>query len=166
MKYIVILFAVVMSGCGVSNFEIVSTSQQLVASKSYLPSLFSDAVAPLSKETFECEVPQELSVYQGNAGNHTAVIRFNQVLGEISCTYRGGSSQSNPNSQAQYDLGLKYILQSCVATGGAAAPNGRLVKLAANDTDKVVSLRINNGATNFGPTGAMGTVVCNAKVEE
>lgn len=88
-------------------------SVSLVASRTYSPSVWTDAVAdPATPLTFA--VPAALTVTDGNAGNKRASLSFSLAGGSVvTCDYDGGSPVAHPVDPADVAAGLQYVLDAC-----------------------------------------------------
>jgi len=82
------------------------------------------------------EVPGRLPVTLGNASNGTAVLTYRDGSGAlVTCTYRGGSSTAEPDTDLERARGRYYVLQSC--------SNGKLG--GQTDTATQWDLQVNGG---------------------
>jgi|GEM_PF-5307668 len=84
----------------------------LEASKTYSPSTWFHDERNLDRPV-AFAVPAELPVTVGNAGNHTATLRFRRGGDIATCEYRGGADQAHPSGDVQIEKGLRYLLRSC-----------------------------------------------------
>jgi hypothetical protein len=121
------------------------------AAKTYSPSRNYDAVfelGALADVVVPLTLPIDTSAYAnaatpwnlsaGNSGNHEARILFSTPSGEVTCTYRGGSSQSHPSGATQLALARQYQFRAC--SNGTAAGG----TIAATN----VTVRVDNGDSN------------------
>ncbi len=121
----------------------------LTARKEYGPSTWFDG------EYFFCtestwELPDALTVTEGNSGNHRARLMYHEGEDTVTCVYQGGSSQSKPTGE-QVALGLEYNkFIGCWYNIDTAFPSGTPdVELEPGDefTTNYIWLHIDNGAT-------------------
>ncbi len=118
-----------------------------VARKTYNPGTWYDVSFSLAKSVY-VEVPAELPVILGNAGNHRAWLYITDSMGnKDTITYRGGSSQAHPVGSVQIAKGLKYHFNK--GSNGLVA--GSIVDAVA------VRLRI-NGSWRHGETNVALTL--------
>ncbi|QQS58657.1 S-layer homology domain-containing protein [Candidatus Peregrinibacteria bacterium] len=119
-------FAPVFEAAHECNDECNGTSYSLTSQKTYNPSSAWDNDQITFCESRDLEIPSQIDVTQGNAGNHWANITF-QINGgnPISCLYQGGSAQSHPNNQIELDKGMFWnTFQGCFENyNGAVPPN-------------------------------------------
>lgn len=135
--------------------ELASTGAQdgevvLKASKTYDPSIFYPGDLQLMPPR-TLLVPPLLQVTIGNAGNHQATLQAElEDSSVVTCTYRGGSSQANPQPDtAEWEQGLKYLLESC--DDGSQA--GGMLDV------KALHLAIDNGASSQPPEAPQTTAI-------
>ena len=135
--------------------ELASTGAQdgevvLKASKTYDPSIFYPGDLQLMPPR-TLLVPPLLQVTIGNAGNHQATLQADlEDSSVVTCTYRGGSSQANPQPDtAEWEQGLKYLLESC--DDGSQA--GGMLDV------KALHLAIDNGASSQPPEAPQTTAI-------
>jgi len=97
---------------------------EITSSKHYSPSVWENGFISLDNN-YHVTIPEIIpilvldGVALGNAGNHSLRVDFLTNEGDISCKYRGGSSQSKPNGAYQISLGLKYHFNSCTNIDGS-----------------------------------------------
>lgn len=86
----------------------------LVAAKNYgPPPSWENAVVSL-EHPITFEIPAEIPVTEGNAGNHWAHLRFRLGSGPVvRCSYRGGASVPHPSTPAQLALAARYVFFGC-----------------------------------------------------
>ncbi|MEM6732254.1 MAG: hypothetical protein AAF658_11910 [Myxococcota bacterium] len=119
----------------------------LSATKLYGPSRWTDGVACLCEpKTFM--LPSELSVLQGNSGNHWTDLIFDEGDNEVLCRYRGGSDQAHPVGDVQISKGQRYVFDFC--TDGSAAGDTL--------TTQHVRLYLANGDSDLGITEVEATL--------
>lgn len=132
--------------------ELASTGPQdgavvVKASKTYDPTMFYPGDLALTPAR-TLLLPPALQVTVGNAGNHAATLRAELTdASAVTCTYRGGSSQANPQPNTnEWQDGLEYLLEVC--DDGSQA--GAMLDVEA------LHLAIENGAS-MQPPGAPQT---------
>jgi hypothetical protein len=81
----------------------------LRASRSYLPASWEDAEVELDEHVV-FELPAELPVVEGNAGNGWAILSFldEETGSQVACYYRGGASTPIPLTPPQLALATRY----------------------------------------------------------
>lgn len=86
----------------------------LVATKSYKPPTRFDAEETLDR-IIQFEIPTEIPVTKGNAGNHLSKFYFTDPTDnkEVTCTYKGGVNKSHPKDSVQIEKGLYYEFKEC-----------------------------------------------------
>lgn len=125
--------SVILLGDGLGGFKLLQFRGviPLRATKRYcLFKRHKDDVKAL-RGSYPVRIPGELTVVKGNAGQGKATLRF----GEISCTYRGGSTCPLPFPGTKaHDQGMKYVFESCSngARSGEVIPSGSTVGLRVN----------------------------------
>lgn len=121
------------------------------ATKRYDPTVFEEAERILPRAV-RLELPAQLEVVVGNAGNHTA--RLSWSVGDEAtthCCYRGGASVSHPSTPGQIEAGLFYQLESCssqIELGASTCDDGELLLTGASpiEAERVV-LSVQHGDT-------------------
>ena len=103
----------------------------LVASKSYgPPPRWEDGVAVLD-HPISFEIPGEIPVTEGNAGNRWVTLRFRLGGGPVvRCRYRGGADVPYPSTPEELEAASRYVFSHCnngmVAGDDAEADQFRL----------------------------------------
>jgi hypothetical protein len=116
----------------------------LTARKTYSPAAWTDDARTFSTPV-TIAVPAELRVSEGNAGNATLTLSYNDAAGvPRTCTFKGGASSLHPSNAAQRSLGLSYKFLSCSTGAGVGA------QLVVSS----LGVHIVDGDSNSGPTSA------------
>lgn len=93
-------------------------SATLEATRVYSPTHATDGVATFSAP-FALEIPAEIPVTAGNAGNKKVVLAIDLGGTTLRCQYRGGSPKAHPASAEDLALAGTYRFVSCHDAGGA-----------------------------------------------
>lgn len=129
---------------GEGDSVIVPTEIFLHAQKSYNPSQWRDGLFKIQDEIgavewLNIQIPNEIPVTSGNAGNHRVTLFVDFQGSPLECYYKGGADINKPlqsGDSAQIEMGKKYLFDQC--TDGSEP--GDLVKVERN-----MLLTINNG---------------------
>lgn len=84
----------------------------MIAKKTYTPESYEVGELVLD-QSYYAMIPAELIVKNGNGGNWTSVIKFDN----LTCVYKAGSSMTNPLYTGNHNENVKgqvYNFQNCV----------------------------------------------------
>lgn len=70
------------------------------------------------------EIPAELPVVEGNAGNQWAWLTFQRAdtYDVVRCRYRGGASSANPRGRTDEERGRRYLFDRCTGQWPGSPP--------------------------------------------
>jgi hypothetical protein len=139
-------------------------STTITASKTYDdPSVFMNGSHSLGNDAVDIELPVNLPVSTGNAGNHCAELSFTAEDNSlVRCRYGGGANVAHVGSNvAEALLGLNYVFDECRLGAACPSPNGTVVVVVPGEpvaAKNDIVLSISNGDDEQGTTTASATI--------